>query len=232
MGSENSFQAKTWILKSFGFWLRKFFKNFPKLRSKFRNFITIFIKKLKFLTRFHIGQSFANHWCLNWFLQNLANAFSSGEKICWKWTIKNFSTTFKKKFFDWFLSKVNHDRTPLFFGVSHGEHVSKVIKLSIFEKKSKITKKFVENHHFLEKIWFLWLQLLRIFGGLYMRLPYVLLWLLGEKVQDVWFCGNFSENVTRDVFCQAYTWYPKFFYVKKTKIFKLWFLAQKVFKMA
>ena len=71
-------------------------------------------------------------------------------------------------------------------------------KLSILEKKSKVTKKFVKNHNFLEKIWFLWLQLLRIFGGLYMRLPYVLLWLLGEKVQDVWFCGNFSENVNKE----------------------------------
>ena len=82
---------------------------------------------MKFLTRFHSGQSFAILWCLNWFLQNLANAFSWGEKICWKRTIKNFSTIFKKNFFDWFLSKVNHNRTPLFFGVSHGEHVSKVI---------------------------------------------------------------------------------------------------------
>ena len=36
-------------------------------------------------------------------------------------------------------------------------------KFSILEKKSKITKKFVKNHDFLEKIWFLWLQLLRIF---------------------------------------------------------------------
>ena len=35
--------------------LRKFFKNFSKLRSKFRNFVTISLKKLKFLTRFHSG---------------------------------------------------------------------------------------------------------------------------------------------------------------------------------
>ena len=54
-------------------------------------------------------------------------------------------------------------------------------KLSILEKKSKITKKFVKNHDFLEKIWFLWLQLLRIFGGLYMRLPYVLFMAIGWK---------------------------------------------------
>ena len=159
-----------------------FFKNFPKSRSKFRNFITIFMKKLKLLTRFHSGQSFAILWCLNWFLQNLANAFSSVEKICWKRIIKNFSTILKKNFFDWFLSKVNHNRTPLFFGVSHGEHVSKVIH---FGEKVQNHKKICQKSWLFRKIWILWRQLLRIFGGLYMRLPYVLLWLLGEKVQDV-----------------------------------------------
>ena len=84
-------------------------------------------------------------------------------------------------------------------------------KLSTLEKKSKITKKFVKNHDFLEKIWFLWLQLLRIFGGLYMRLPYVLLWLLGEKFQDVWFCGNFSENVNKGCFLSGVHLISKFF---------------------
>ena len=53
-----------------------------------------------------------------------------------------------------------------------------------------------------------------------------------KKSKKFDFVAIFQKISTRDVFCQAYTWYPKFFYVKKTKIFKLWFLAQKVFKMA
>ena len=127
-GSQNSFQAKTWFLKSFGFELRKFFKKFSKLRSKFRNFITLFLKKLIFLNRFYSGLSFAFHWCLNWFLQNLANAFSTGEKICWKRTKKNFSTIFlKKSLFTGFYQKSTIIDPLYFFGVSHCEHVSKVI---------------------------------------------------------------------------------------------------------
>ena len=172
-GSQNSFQAKTWFLKSFGFELRKFFKKFSKLRSKFRNFITLFLKKLIFLTRFYSGLSFAFHWCLNWFLQNLANAFSSGEKICWKRTKKNFSTIFlKKSLFTGFYQK-STIIDPLYFLAS--AMVNTCQKLSILEKTSKITKKFLKKSWLFRKIWFLWLQLLRIFGGLYMRLPYVLL---------------------------------------------------------
>ena len=152
-GSENSFQAKTWILKSFGFELRKFFKKFSKLRSKFRNFITLFLKKLNFLTSFHSGLSFAFHWCLNWFLQNLANAFSSGEKICWKQTKKNFSTIFlKKSFFTGFYQK-STIIDPLYFLAS--AMVNTCQKLSILEKKSKITKKFLKKSWLFRKIWFL-----------------------------------------------------------------------------
>ena len=129
--------------------LENFSKNFPKLRSKFRNFITIVIKKLKFLTRFHSGLSVAIHWCLNWFLQNLANAFSSGEKICWERTIKIFSTIFlKKSFLTGFYQKSTIIDPPYFLA---SEHVNTCQKLSILEKKSEITKKFIKNHDFLEK---------------------------------------------------------------------------------
>ena len=153
--------------------LENFSKNFPKLRSKIRNFITIVIKKLKFLTRFHSGLSVAIHWCLSWFLQNLANAFSSGEKICWEGTIKIFSTIFlKKSFLTGFSSKVNHNRPPVFFGVRTREHVSKVVH---FGEKVQNHKKNYQKSWLFRKIWFLWLQLLRFFGGLYMRLPYVML---------------------------------------------------------
>ena len=163
---------------------------------------------MKFLTRFHSGQSFAILWCLNWFLQNLANAFSSGEKICWKRTIKNFSTILKKIYLTGFYQKSTLIEPPYFLASAM---VNTCQKLSILEKKSKITKKFVKNHDFLEKIWFLWLQLLRIFGGLWMRLPYVLSWLLGEKVQDVWFCGNFSENVNKGCFLSGVHMISKIF---------------------
>ena len=94
-GERKQFSAQNMNFKIFRVLNYEIFsKNFPKSRSKFRNFITIFIKKLKFLTRFHSGQSFAIHWCLNWFLQNLANAFSSGEKICWKRTKRIFRQFF------------------------------------------------------------------------------------------------------------------------------------------
>ena len=184
---------------------------------------------MKFLTRFHSGQSFAILWCLNWFLQNLANAFSSGEKICWKRTIKNFSTIFKKNFLTGFYQNSTIIEPPYFLASAM---VNTCQKLSILEKKSKITKKFVKNHDFLEKIWFLWLQLLRILVVYTCACPtsFYDYWVKKSKAFD--FVAIFQKMSTRDVFCQAYTWYPKFFYVKKTKIFKLWFLAQKVFKMA
>ena len=145
-----------------------------------------------------------------------------------QWRI--FRQFFKKIFFDWFFSKVNHKRTPLFFVVSHGEHVSKVIH---FGEKVQNHKKICQKSWLFRKNlifvtsnsphfwWSIHAPALRPFYGY---------WVKKSKTFD--FVAVFQKMSTRDVFCQAYTWYPKFFYVKKTKIFKLWFLAQKVFKMA
>ena len=179
------------------------------MRSKFRNFITVFLKKLKFLTRFHSGLSFAIHWCLNWFLQNLANAFSSGEKICWKRTKKSFLHFFKKIFFDWFLSKVNDSRPPLFFAVSHGEHVSKVIH---FGEKNKITKKIVKNHDFLEKFGFCYFNFSAYLEVYTCARSTSFYSFRVKKSKKFDFVAIFQKMLTRDVFCQAYAWYPKFFH--------------------
>ena len=206
-----------------------FFKNFPKSRSKFRNFITIFMKKLKLLTRFHSGQSFAILWCLNWFLQNLANAFSSGEKICWKRIIKNFSTILKKNFLTGFYQKSTIIEPPYFLASAM---VNTCQKLSILEKKSKITKKFVKNHDFLEKFEFCDVNFSAFLVVYTCACPTSFYDYWVKKSKTFNFVAIFQKRSTRDVFCHSYTWYPKFFYVKKTKIFKLWFLAQKVFKMA
>ena len=78
----------------------------------------------------------------------------------------------KKSFFTGFYQK-SFIIDPLYFLAS--AMVNTCQKLSILEKKSKITKKFLKKSWLFGKIWFLWLQLLRIFGDLYMRLPYVLL---------------------------------------------------------
>ena len=211
--------------------LENFSKNFPKLRSKFRNFITIVIKKLKFLNHFHSGLSVAIHWCLNWFLQNLANAFSSGEKICWERTIKIFSTiSLKKSSLTGFYQKSTIIDPPYFLA---SEHVNTCQKLSILEKTSKIAKKFIKNHDFLEKFDFCdfkFSAFLEVYTCACPTSCYSY-WVKKSK-NEFDFVAIFQKMSTRDVFCQAYIWYPKFFYVKKTKIFKLWFLAQKVFKMA
>ena len=121
---------------------------------------------------------------------------------------KIFSTIFKKNFFDWFLLKVNHNRTPLFFGVSHGEHVSKVIH---FGEKVQNHKKICQKSWLFRKNLIFVTSTFPHFGGLYMRLPYVLLWLLGETVQDVWFCGNFSENVNKGCFLSGVHMISKIF---------------------
>ena len=76
-GAQNSFQAENSTSNRA---LKIFFKKFSKLSSKFWKIITIFLKKLKFLARFHSGLSFASPWCPSWFLQKLANAIVSGEK--------------------------------------------------------------------------------------------------------------------------------------------------------
>ena len=229
-GKRKQFSGQNFNIKIFRVLnLRKFFKNFSKLRSKFRNFIAIFLKKLKFLTRFHSGLSFAFHWCLNWFLQNLANVFSSGEKICWKRTKENFLPIFfKKPFLTGFYQKSTIIDPP-FFGVSH---VNTCQKLYILEKKSKITKEFVKNHDFLEKFDFYDFNFSAFLEVYTCARPTSFYSYRVKKSRKFDFVAIFQKISTRDVFCQAYTWYPKFFYVKKMKIFKLWFLAQKVFKMA
>ena len=117
---------------------------------------------------------------------------------------------FKKIFFDWFLSKVNDNRPPLFFGVSHGEHVSKVIH---FGEKNKITKKFVKNHDFLEKFGFCdfnFSAYLEVYTCARSTSFYSF---RVKKSKKFDFVAIFQKMLTRDVFCQAYAWYPKFFYV-------------------
>ena len=90
-GAQNSFQAENWISNRA---LKIFFKNFSKLSSKFWKIVTIFLKKMKFLARFHSGLSFASHWCPSWFLQKLANAIANRRKICWKRAKLKFSWQF------------------------------------------------------------------------------------------------------------------------------------------
>ena len=105
-------------------------------------------------------------------------------------------------------------------------------KLYILEKKSKITKKIVKNHDFLEKNEFCDVNFSTLLEVYTCARPTSIYSYGVKKFKKFYFVAIFQKISTRDVFCQAYTWYPKFFYVKKTKIFKLWFLAQKVFKMA
>ena len=54
---------------------------------------------------------------------------------------------------------------------------------------------------------------------------------LKKKSRKFDFLAFFQKKSTRDVFYQGYSWFPNFFYAKM-KHFKLWFLAQKVFKRA
>ena len=116
------------------------FENFSKISQNWRQFffefISIFLKKLKFFVRFHSGLSFVIHWCLNWFLLNNADAFSSGEKICWKRTKKVFWQFFKKSFLTGFYQKLTIIDPPYFLASAM---VNTCLKLSILEKKK--TKK-------------------------------------------------------------------------------------------
>ena len=145
-----------------------------------------------------------------------------------KKTKKNFlKIFFKKIFFDWFLSKVNDNRPPLFFGVSH---VNTCQKLYILE--SKITKKFVKKSWLLRKFDFCDFNFSALLEVCTCARPTSFYSYRVKKSKKFDFVAIFQKISTRDVFCQAYTWYPKFFYVEKTKIFKLWFLAQEVFEMA
>ena len=116
---------------------------------------------------------------------------------------------FKKIFFDWFLSKVNHNRPPLFFGVSQGEHVSKVIH---FGEKVKNHKKICQKSWlFLEKFDscdFNCSAFLEVYTCACRTSCYNYWVKKSKRVDFVAICQKMS---TRDVFCQAYTWHPKFF---------------------
>ena len=103
-------------------------------------------------------------------------------------------------------------------------------KLSILEKKSKITKKLVKNHDFLEKIWFLWLQLFRIlvvytcaclrhFMAIGWNIPRrLILWQFFRKCQQ----GMFFVRRTHDI--------QKFSMLEKQKILNCDFWPRKCSK--
>ena len=147
-------------------------------KNKFKIFRVLNLLELKYLTRFHGGLSFAIHLCLNWFLQNLANSFSSGEKL--KTDKKEFFDNFLKKIFlTGFYQKWAIIDPPYFLASAMVNTCQKVIH---FAEKTIITKKIVKNQKnlkkfskidFLEKFDICDFQLLRIFWGLYMRSPYV-----------------------------------------------------------
>ena len=100
---------------------------------------------------------------------------------------------------------------------------------TILEKKWKITKN-CQKSWFFRKICLLWHpNSPQFWRSIYEPAVSPLIAINWKKYKKYDFLAFFQKKSTRDVFYQGYTWFPNFFYVKM-KLFKLWFLAQKVFK--
>ena len=169
-----------------------------------------------------IGASIGfNRTSLTFLVQEKRSAENGQKRIFWQF--------FKKPFLTGFYQKSTIIDPPYFLASAMWTRVK---SYTFWRKSPKSHKRICQKSWLFRKIWFLWLQLLRILEVYTCARPTSFYSYRVKKSKKFDFVAIFQKISTRDVFCQAYTWYPKFFYVKKMTIFKLWFLAQKVFKMA